>query len=114
SPFISTGLFALVGGALILSGFAGGLYAYSTYGIVFDPVYPTLAILTIFIVSSVLTNLRSEMEKRAIRQAFGQYLSPVLIEELANDPAKLKLGGEVRQISVMFMDIRSFATICEG
>jgi adenylate cyclase len=115
SPFVSTGILALMGAILIGGGaFFGGFYVYKASGIVLDPVYPTLAILTIFIMSSILTNLRIEFEKRAVRQAFNQYLSPVLIEELAREPEKLKLGGEVKDITVLFMDIRNFATICEG
>jgi adenylate cyclase len=114
SPFIGTGLQALMGAFLVFGGAFGSLYVYGRYGLVLDPVYPTLSVVIIFILSSVLTNLRDEMEKRAVRQAFGQYLSPVLIEELAENPDKLRLGGEVRELSVMFMDIRNFATICEG
>lgn len=114
APFIGTGGLALLGSAMIGGGMFGGLYAYKHYGYLVDPVYPSLAIVTIFIVSSILTNLRSEMEKRAVRQAFSHYISPVLMEELANDPEKLKLGGEVRELSIMFTDIRNFTTISQG
>lgn len=114
APFIGTGILALIGCVLIVGGFIGALYVYQIFGIILDPVYPSLTILIIFIASSVLTNWRSESEKKAVRQAFGQYLSPVLIEELAKNPAKLKLGGETREISVMFSDIRNFTTISEG
>jgi adenylate cyclase len=48
-----------------------------------------------------------------VRGAFGRYLSPVLVEQLANDPDKLKLGGETRQISALFCDIRGFTSISE-
>ncbi len=114
SPFISTGTLALFCAVLAGGGYFGGLYAYQNYGLLLDPVYPTLAITVIFIVSSILTNLRSEAEKRAIRDAFGHYISPELLEELTADPTKLKLGGEVRELSVMFTDIRNFTTISES
>lgn len=114
SPFIGTGTLALLGAVMAVGGYFGGLYMYETKGYQLDPVYPTLAITLIFIVSSVLTNLRSEMEKRMIRQAFDRYLAPDLIEELVKHPEKLQLGGEVRELTVMFTDIRNFTTISEN
>ena len=114
APFIGTAWLALLGGLLISGGGAGALYAYQHFGYLLDPVYPTLAILTIFIMSSILTNLRTEMDRRAVRNAFGHYISPALMEELTKDPDRLKLGGEVRELSVMFTDIRNFTTISES
>ena len=49
-----------------------------------------------------------------MRQAFGLYISPTFMDELAKNPDKLKLGGEVRDLTVMFTDIRSFTTISEN
>jgi len=114
APFIGTGTLALLGTLLIGSGIAGSLYAYGHYGLLLDPVYPSISIVIIFILSSILTNLRTEMERRAVKTAFGHYISPTLMEELAKNPDKLKLGGEVREISVMFTDIRNFTTISES
>ncbi|MBI3440587.1 MAG: adenylate/guanylate cyclase domain-containing protein [Proteobacteria bacterium] len=113
APFVGTGLLALLILVLIGCSGVGALYAYQTYGLLLDPVYPSLAIIAIFILSSILTNLRTEMERRAVKTAFGHYISPALMEELANNPDKLKLGGEVRELSVMFTDIRNFTTISE-
>ncbi|MBI1215612.1 MAG: CHASE2 domain-containing protein [Alphaproteobacteria bacterium] len=113
-PYVSTGALALVSAIFIAGGFVGGLYCYQNYGLLIDPVLPTLIYLTLFILSSILTNMRSEAQKRAIRQAFSHYISPVLMEELAGNPEKLKLGGEVRELTVMFTDIRNFTTISES
>lgn len=114
APFVGTGTLALLGGLLIAGGIGGSLYAYGHYGLLLDPVYPSISIVIIFILSSILTNLRTEMERRAVKTAFGHYISPTLMEELAKNPDKLKLGGEVREISVMFTDIRNFTTISES
>lgn len=114
APFIGTGIFALLAAALIGSSILGGFYLFEMKGDLLDPYYPALVITTIFILSSILSNLRSDVEKRAVRQAFGQYISPVLMEELAAHPEKLQLGGEVRELSVMFTDIRNFTSIAEG
>jgi adenylate cyclase len=57
--------------------------------------------------------MREEAERKQIRNAFGHYVSPALLEELANNPDKLALGGETRHLTVLFSDIRGFTTISE-
>jgi adenylate cyclase len=113
TPFIGLGLLSLLVGTLIAAGGLGSLYAYQKFGYLLDPVYPSLSIVVIFILSAILTNLRTEMERRAVKIAFSHYISPIFMEELASNPEKLKLGGEVRELSVMFTDIRNFTTIAE-
>jgi adenylate cyclase len=52
-------------------------------------------------------------QKRFIKGAFKQYLSPLVIEELVQHPERLKLGGELRDLSIFFSDIRGFTSISE-
>ena len=52
--------------------------------------------------------------RRNITRAFSQYLSPVLVERLAADPARLRLGGERKTLSILFTDVRGFTTISEA
>ena len=62
----------------------------------------------------VFSNYISEQaQRRRIRSAFGQYLSPALVEQLAQSPDKLVLGGEEREMSILFSDVRGFTTISE-
>lgn len=114
APFIGTATLAGLAVLLGAAGYAGGLYIYQNYGELFDPLYPMFSIVFIFVASAILTHLRMEREKREIRLAFGQYIAPAVLEELTADPSKLKLGGEVRELSVMFTDIRNFTTISES
>jgi adenylate cyclase len=114
APFVNIALLALLSLAAIGGWAVWGFHAYQHGGEQFDVVCPGLVIVIIFILSSILSNLRTEMEKRMIRQAFDRYLSPALIEELVKDPSRLKLGGDVRELSVMFTDIRNFTTISES
>ena len=57
--------------------------------------------------------MREQKDRRRIRSAFGQYLSPALVEQLAQSPEKLVLGGEARTMTIMFSDVRGFTTISE-
>lgn len=94
--------------------FFGSWHGYVHQGLLLDPVYPSIILFLLFITSSLLSYLRSEIDKKQVKTAFGHYISPVFMEELTKDPDKLKLGGEVRDLTVMFTDIRSFTTISES
>lgn len=52
-------------------------------------------------------------QKRYIKNAFKQYLSPAVIERLVENPDKLVLGGELREMSIFFSDIQGFTSISE-
>jgi len=78
-----------------------------------DPFFPSLAIFGIYLASSFLNFLGTERERGQIRGAFGRYLSPALVEKLAKNPGQLKLGGEIRPMTFLFMDIRNFTGIAE-
>ncbi len=98
----------------ILCMFAGSWVGYVHYGILLDPVYPSAIFFLLFISSALLSYMRAEFDRRQVKTAFGHYISPVFMEELAKNPDKLKLGGEVKELSVMFTDIRSFTKISES
>ena len=53
-------------------------------------------------------------QERAIRSAFGQFVSPAVVARLAEMPGALELGGLQRELTLLFCDIRSFTTISEG
>ncbi len=53
-------------------------------------------------------------QKRMIKGAFAQYLSPAMVDSLILDPEKLKLGGERRKMTIMFCDVRGFTAISEA
>ena len=57
--------------------------------------------------------LMTDRDKRAMRAAFSHYVAPHLLAEIEKDPGRVKLGGDVRDVTVMFMDIRSFTPLSE-
>ncbi|MBI5883667.1 MAG: adenylate/guanylate cyclase domain-containing protein [Elusimicrobia bacterium] len=87
--------------------------AFTRWGWLLDAVYPAAVILVIYGFVTVISYLRSEGERRRVRGAFSRYMSPVLAEQLAAHPEKLKLGGESKVMTFHFCDIAGFSTISE-
>jgi adenylate cyclase len=54
-----------------------------------------------------------EAHRGEIRHAFGRYLAPAVVEEIIADPRRLELGGEERELTLMFSDVRNFTAIAE-
>ena len=113
APFIGMGALVFISLLSIGGMFYGSWWAYVEKGLLLDPVFASGAIMLLTFVSSLFSYLRSETERRQVREAFGLYVSPAFMEELASHPEKLKLGGETKDLTVMFTDIRSFTTISE-
>jgi adenylate cyclase len=88
-------------------------YYYSQQRLLIDPTYPLLSTTAIYLTLIFSSFAREQAQRRQIRSAFGQYLSPALVEQLAQAPEKLVLGGEEREMTVMFSDMRGFTSISE-
>lgn len=91
----------------------GSWTAFTTNGLLLDPIYPSLSLFALFIMIALFEYVRSEKDRKQVKTAFGHYISPIFMQELARDPEKLKLGGETKELTVMFTDIRSFTKISE-
>ena len=104
------GLFAGIGIAAAL-GFSW--YAFVELRLLFAPIYPSIIALLVYLSSSIISYLRTEAERKQVRNAFSRFMSPALVEQLAEDPSRLKLGGEMRDMTLLFCDIRGFTTISE-
>ncbi|MGE3968518.1 MAG: CHASE2 domain-containing protein [Dongiaceae bacterium] len=87
--------------------------AFKREGWLVDPLFPCGVAIALYISSSFLGYLRAENERRQIRTTFGKYLSPILVKELQRHPERFKLGGEVRELTLMFMDIQGFTSLAE-
>jgi adenylate cyclase len=88
-------------------------YGFTHLNYLIDPLFPCLVILLVYLSSSLLAYLRTEQEKARVRGLFGRYMSPVWVDELIRRPERVVLGGELRELTVLFSDIRGFTRIAE-
>jgi adenylate cyclase len=98
--------------AAILVGTSWFFYAQRRYLI--DFTYPLLSTTAIYLTLIFASFVREQRQRVQIRGMFAQYMSPVLVEQLAQSPEKLVLGGEEREMTIMFSDVRGFTTISES
>ena len=113
-PFLSTTGGALVGLVAAAGSAVGSWIAFSRYGLLLDPIVPSLASGFVYVCGVLALFARKQGEAREIRSAFGRYVSPTVVAKLAADPTVLRLGGEERQVTLMFSDLRGFTTLSEG
>ena len=100
--------------AVIGSAFYMSLKLFLDEKTLFDPTFAGMSTFIIYFSNTFANYLRDANEKKQIRGAFSQYLSPALVEQLADDPEKLVLGGETKKMTFLFCDVRGFTTISEA
>ncbi|MDH5560114.1 MAG: CHASE2 domain-containing protein [Deltaproteobacteria bacterium] len=103
---------ATIGLLLVFSGWS--ILAYVSLDLVFSAGYALIGIILSFIAVNVYLFILERQQKSFITGAFGQYLSPDVIEILMDDPSKLSLGGERREMTAYFSDVAGFSTISES
>ena len=110
SPWIAVTTGIAVSGAALLASWR----AFRNGGLLIDPTYPVATALVSQFAVMGFRFLTTDQERRHIRKAFGQHVSPAVLARAENQPEAMLLGGVDREITLMFMDIRDFTTISEG
>lgn len=101
-------------GALVAAAVVGASWwAFDQKGMIFDYAFPLMTSLAVSGVLVIMGYLQEEIDRRRIRTAFGQYLSQDMVAQLTEDPDKLILGGETKDMTILFSDVRGFTTISE-
>ena len=105
---------AVAGLAAICALFFGSFFLFERYGLLLDPLYPSATLLCGYTVGGITLWQFERVAKRQVHRAFGKFLSPLVVDRLVEHPERLVLGGETRELTVLFSDLRNFSTLSEG
>ena len=111
--------FGVAGGGVLAGVAFGGylaaaLYFFRAEGLWLNLVYPSLLIALLFASTTLVLYFFRVSEQRYLKRAFAYYVPPAVVDDLVADAAKLQLGGEKRELTVLFSDIRGFTTLSEA
>lgn len=112
-PRISAAASALLGLVAIGAVLVGGWAAFRYAGLLFDPTYATLTTAVLVASATLYVYRRVEQQRAEVRRAFGFYVAPTVVDEIIANPGRLELGGEVRELTLLFCDVRNFTSISE-
>jgi adenylate cyclase len=113
APLFGPVTLVALGAAFAAALLGTSVYFYTQHRLLIDFTYPLMSTTAIYLTLIFSSFVREQAQRRQIRSAFGQYLSPALVEQLAQSPEKLVLGGEEREMTIMFSDMRGFTSISE-
>ncbi|EFL90017.1 CHASE2 domain-containing protein [Ahrensia sp. R2A130] len=110
-PMLSAKMAILVSGSVLFALVAGSWLAFDQYRILLDP---SIMLAMLMVLMASFSYIAEERQRQQIRGAFSQYVSPKLVDQLADEPDGLQLGGVKRDLTVLFSDIRNFTGISES
>ncbi len=113
APKMNAGTLLVLGGvpAAVILGLSW--YCFTILDLLIDYTFPLISSFLVYAILVFTNYVTVSADRFRIRSAFSQYLSPDLVEQLAQSPEKLTLGGEQRELTVLFSDIRGFTAISE-
>jgi adenylate cyclase len=107
-------LAGLLAGAAVMVGTGWfSWHMFSTQGLMIDPSFPLIGIALVYGAMVFFQFSITDADKRQIRRAFGYYVTPALLSEIERNGDRLKLGGEMRDLTVLFTDMRGFTPLSE-
>jgi len=104
---------ALAGGLVLFAFTLSAKFLFQEQGSWVNMTYPLLNLILTYLGITGYRYMTEEREKKKIRGAFQYYLSPSVVDQMLRNPEKLKLGGEKKDLTVLFSDIRGFTSISE-
>lgn len=113
-PHATATAHALWAALLVAVAVAAAWLLFARASLLVSPILPVASVAAAYMAGSAARLLVTEREGRFVRSAFGLYLAPTLVEQLAREPEQLRLGGEERELTVLFCDIRGFTALSEG
>jgi len=99
---------------LVMEGYVAiNYYLFSRLGLHLEMFYPLALVVLIYLGVTMQRFLAEERERERIRKTFESYVAPAVVHEMLKHPEQLRLGGERREITLLFTDIRGFTTMSE-
>jgi adenylate cyclase len=89
------------------------VFTFKGQGLLLDFTYPLIALAVLSLVSAAYRLVITDKDGRDMRRMFGHYVAPSVLADIERNPQNLKLGGEVRDVTVMFVDIANFTPLSE-
>jgi adenylate cyclase len=114
APRVNAGTLFVLGGTTAVLTLGVSWYCFSFLDLLIDYTFPLISSLLVYAVLVCTNYVTVSADRYRIRSAFSQYISPDLVEQLAQSPEKLTLGGEQRELTVLFSDVRGFTAISES
>ena len=111
--FRSFGRGAALAGALLASYVGAAVYAFVAHGLWINLTYPSLTLAGVYLAVAITHGITVEARARMIRRHFRAYVPPEVVDEMIEQPEHFRLGGERRDISLLFNDVRGFTTLSE-
>lgn len=113
-PILGSALRGALFAILILGGMVGGsVYAFIEHGIWLNLAYPGLTVVVVYLTVAVTQSATEEAQARWIRQTFATFVPPDVVAEMIERPDSFVVGGQRKDLSLLFSDIRGFTTISE-
>jgi adenylate cyclase len=107
-------IYGIASMVMILAGtYLGSGEAFAKYSLLLDWSFPVAAMFIVWSAAAFVRFISEFKQKMQIKKQFGTYLSPAMVEKLQKNPDLLKLGGDTRELSIMFTDVRGFTSISE-
>lgn len=104
----------LVGGASGAAVLGASYYFFVNSGLLFDASFPLIGGFVTYFVVAVFQYIVTDRDKRLVRRSFAQYVSDGVLNEIEKADHKLELGGEIRDMTIMFVDLRNFTAMSEN
>lgn len=113
-PRLGTALRGAAFAALLLALLvAGTVWAFLAHGLLVNLAYPALSVVAMYVGMTVVHGAAEERQARFIRNTFQQFVPPEVVEEMIARPQDFVMGGQRRDLSLLFSDIRNFTGLSE-
>jgi adenylate cyclase len=103
----------LAGGGVLVGFYALNCLLFARFDIILPMIGPASGLFFAFFFCSVALEYIARQQRQFIRDAFAQYISPGIVDHLLDNPDRLNLGGEVREVTYLFTDLAGFTALTE-